>query len=276
MSNFSANIKAILDTSGIPDDIKKIEDKFQLNINIGGLDKFDTSGISKKMSNVGASAGRNFAKSFGSSISSINTVTNNATNTIRHMQETLRSAKFKNDSIAFITKDLQSMNLEISKIATDINQNNMKLNIRGIDEYQRAVTIIKEFNYQTGEISTVAKHIEQNFETSADEVKKFQREVNSSFLKLQDIQKQMGEYRFKIAGLDETDDISQIETLKNKLKELKSEYNSLYDVFGEHFSTEQTGELIQGFGQIDDKIDVLKSKISDTKTRNEIKDFLAI
>ena len=260
MSNFSANIKAILDTSGIPGQLDEIGKKYHLEIKTS---KLDMSGIKSQMKDAGVTAGKEFASGFNNSLASINTTSNNAANTIRHMQRTLAGMKFDRSSINLVTKDLEEMKLAISNVTTRINGNNLNISIRGIDELGRAVTIVKQFDYQSGRISTVGKTIAQSFDTGADAAKRFEKEVNSAYSELLNKQKQMGALQLKLEGLDKSD-TSQIATIKSQIGSLKAEYDELKAVFGEHFTPIQTEGLTAGFQAIENKMDILKSKAVDT------------
>lgn len=260
MSNFSANIKAILDTSGIPGQLDEIGKKYHLEVKTS---KLDMSGIKSQMKDAGVTAGKEFASGFNNSLASINTTSNNAANTIRHMQRTLASMKFDRSSINLVTKDLEEMQLAISNVTTRINGNNLNISIRGIDELGRAVTIVKQFDYQSGRISTVGKTIAQSFDTGADAAKRFQKEVNDAYSELLNKQKQMGALQLKLEGLDKSD-TSQISTIKSQIASLKAEYDELKAVFGEHFTPVQTEGLTAGFQAIENKMDILKSKAVDT------------
>lgn len=260
MSNFSANIKAILDTSGIPGQLDEIGKKYHLEIKTS---KLDMSGIKSQMKDAGVTAGKEFASGFNNSLASINTTSNNAANTIRHMQRTLAGMKFDRSSINLVTKDLEEMKLAISNVTTRINGNNLNISIRGIDELGRAVTIVKQFDYQSGRISTVGKTIAQSFDTGADAAKRFQKEVNDAYSELLNKQKQMGALQLKLEGLDKSD-TSQIATIKSQIESLKAEYDELKAVFGEHFTPVQTEGLTAGFQAIENKMDILKSKAVDT------------
>lgn len=284
MSNFSAEIQARLNTSSIANEIKKIEDNKidfrNISLNTSklvsdiqsalnnnrftiNLDKINMSSVTSQMQKSGAVAGKDFSASFNSNLSSINTTTNNAANTIQHMKETLTSMKFDRSSIDLVTKDLQSMSLAVSNVTTRINGNNLNVSIRGIDELGRAVTIVKQFDYESGRISTIGKTICQSFDTGTDATKRFQREVNTAFSDLISKQKQIGSLQVKLAGLDSSKDLAQIEVISNQIENLKADYNELQAVFGEYFSTSQIEKLAQGFQLVDNKVDVLNAKLTD-------------
>lgn len=261
LSDFSAIIKGILDTSDVESKIKSLDNKYSINIRSG---EFDTSGIEKKMREAGSSAGKVFSDSYRKNISSISTVSNNAENTIRHMQKTLTSLKFDSSSIDLVTKDLNQMNLEVKNVATSIRGNNLNIAIRGIDELGRAVTIVKQFDYQSGEISSVGKIIAQSFDTSSDAAKRFQKEVNQAYSDLIGKQGKIGSLQTKLARLNPTEDSHQIQEITAQIKNLSLEYNNLYSTFDGHFSKRQNEKLASGLDSIQNKVSLVNAKMADT------------
>jgi hypothetical protein len=192
MPDFIANIRAQLDTTQIPADIKKIEGNqvtfSNFTINAASLRQsiqnaldgtqfsiknISIPSISKQMQIQGTNAGKQFASSFNVGMADITTQANNANNTIRHMQQTLAGMKFDRSSINLVTQDLESMNIAVSKVRTQINGNALNVRINGIDELGRAVTIVKQFDYASGQIVNVGKTISQSFDTGAQAAKKF-------------------------------------------------------------------------------------------------------
>lgn len=170
MSDFTARIMAQLDTSQAESTLNSfLNSNRQLNIDVrlnGASASAALSNMLRQLQNqaqnAGGNAGQNFARSFNSSIGSINT--NNAQNTIRSLERSLASFKFDRTQINTITQQLNSMEIAVSKIRTRITQGGgLQLNVTGIDELGRAVTIVKEFDMQTQQLTTVSKTINQSF-----------------------------------------------------------------------------------------------------------------
>lgn len=277
MSNFSAEIQAKLNTSGIADEIKKIENnkinfknisldttklvsdiqaalnKNRFTIN---LDKVNMSSVTSQMQKSGAAAGKSFSASFNSSLSSINTTTNNATNTIQHMQRTLASMKFDRSSIDLVTKDLQSMSLAISNVTTRINGNNLNLSIRGIDELGRAVTIIKQFDYESGRISTVGKTISQSFDTGAAAAKRFEESAKKATTALSS-----GSVEASIAKV--TAQYEKLGTTGHaKLAEIKADIQQLSTLQTAMNNSKDTSSLVSNYEKFNETLAKVKSNLS--------------
>lgn len=194
MADFEALIKARLDTGGVDQDIKSIEGKQvtlrNFRLETGSLISSLQSELSKHKFNItidtgrigqsGAQAANAFSKSFNAGMGGLNTTTNNAQNTIAHMQRTLASMKFDRSSINAVTKDLESMNLSIQNVTTRINNRSLNMRISGVDELGRAVTIVKEFDHESGRVVSVGKTISQSFGESASAVRKFEADVKTA------------------------------------------------------------------------------------------------
>lgn len=277
MSNFSAEIQAKLNTNGIADEIKKIENnkinfknisldttklvsdiqaalnKNRFTIN---LDKVNMSSVTSQMQKSGAAAGKSFSASFNSSLSSINTTTNNATNTIQHMQRTLASMKFDRSSIDLVTKDLQSMSLAISNVTTRINGNNLNLSIRGIDELGRAVTIIKQFDYESGRISTVGKTISQSFDTGVAAAKRFEESAKKATTALSS-----GSVEASIAKV--TAQYEKLGTTGHaKLAEIKADIQQLSTLQTAMNNSKDTSSLVSNYEKFNETLAKVKSNLS--------------
>lgn len=284
MSNFSAEIQAKLNTSGIDSEIKKIENnkinfknilldttklvsdiqaalnKNRFTIN---LDKVNMSSVTSQMQKSGAAAGKSFSASFNSSLSSINTTTNNATNTIQHMQRTLASMKFDRSSIDLVTKDLQSMSLAISNVTTRINGNNLNLSIRGIDELGRAVTIVKQFDYESGRISTVGKTISQSFDTGAAAAKRFEESAKKATTALSS-----GSVEASIAKV--TAQYEKLGTTGHaKLAEIKADIQQLSTLQTAMNNSKDTSSLVSNYEKFNETLAKVKSNLSVVSAENK-------
>lgn len=277
MSNFSAEIQAKLNINSIAGEIKKIENNkinFQ-NISLDtnklvsdiqaalnknrftiNLDKVNMSSVTSQMQKSGAAAGKSFSASFNSSLSSINTTTNNATNTIQHMQRTLASMKFDRSSIDLVTKDLQSMSLAISNVTTRINGNNLNLSIRGIDELGRAVTIVKQFDYESGRISTVGKTISQSFDTGAAAAKRFEESAKKATTALSS-----GSVEASIAKV--TAQYEKLGTTGHaKLAEIKADIQQLSTLQTAMNNSKDTSSLVSNYEKFNETLAKVKSNLS--------------
>lgn len=97
---------------------------------------------------------------------------------IGNLSRMLQGAGFSKGSISTVTQDLQRMSLQISKITTTMNQNgNISLRINGTDELQRAVTIIRQYDSETGKVVNTSKTFVQSFKNASKAASDFAKSV---------------------------------------------------------------------------------------------------
>ena len=257
MADFVAEILAKLNLSQIPSDIQKIESmpvtlknvsantkdivsqiqyeldkhKFNIDLNINGAQN-----LTKNVQTQGQQAGNSFVNGFVKATKRL------GRSDIADMSKLMKGAGFKSSDIANATKDIENMNLEISKLVTTINKaGNVQLAFNGVDELGRAVTVIKELSKETGTISTISTHIKEEFDTSSKAANRYQKEVNSTFSELKSKIKEIEGIRIKLPGLE--DGTSEKKALTERLKKVSKEYYSAYSEFEKDFSDAQKNVL---------------------------------
>ena len=193
MADFVAEILAKLNLSQIPSDIQKIENtplnlrnisaetknivsqiqaelnnhKFNIDLNIGS-----NQNSIRTVQSQGQQAGNAFTDGFVKATKKL------GNSDVFDMSKLMKMSGFKSSDIANATKDIQNMNVEVSKLTTSIGQNgNVRINIKGIDDLGRAVNVTKQIDKSTGSISTLGTNIGQAFDTAAESAKRYQKEV---------------------------------------------------------------------------------------------------
>lgn len=175
MSDFIAHVIAELDMSKAEAKMSAFTSKkhtVDVDVNLvsknGNINNY-LNQIKSQFGQAGNSAGTNFANSVNNSLGKINV--KNAAFQIANLQRTLKSMNFSSSSIDTITKDLQEMELAVTKVTTRMNGQNLNVKVDGIDQMGRAVSVVKEFDAATGRMQrtseTVATSLKQMF-TSAD------------------------------------------------------------------------------------------------------------
>lgn len=97
---------------------------------------------------------------------------------IENLSKILQNAGFAKGSISAVTKDLQNMSLQVSKITTSLAQNgNITLKITGQDELQRTVNVIKQYDAETGKVVDSTRTFVQTFANSARSADSFAKSV---------------------------------------------------------------------------------------------------
>lgn len=304
MSDFIAHVIAELDTAKAQQQMNAFTNakhKIDVDVNLvsknGNINGY-LNQIKSQFGHAGNAAGNNFANSVNNSLGKINV--KNATSQVANLQRTLESMNFKSSSIDTITKDLQNLELEVTKVTTRMNGQNLNVKVDGIDQMGRAVSVIKEFDSATGTMlrtsETVSSSIKQMF-TSVD-VSKLSADLYSleaGFTKLHGSTNQYSSDLSKlrtdlsglsnISGLDkqqaEFERITQeVDRLKAAYKEAKAENDSLVasqqllsqkTVLGNQIETWMNKNTIAA-KKYNDVLKDLQKSLSNASTATELKD----
>ena len=304
MSDFIAHVIAELDTAKAQQQMNAFTNakhKIDVDVNLvsknGNINGY-LNQIKSQFGQAGNVAGNNFANSVNSSLGKINV--KNAASQVANLQRTLKSMNFKSSSIDTITKDLQNLELEVTKVTTRMNGQNLNVRVDGIDQMGRAVSVIKEFDSATGTMlrtsETVSSSIKQMF-TSVD-VSKLSADLYSleaGFTKLHGSTNQYSSDLSKlrtdlsglsnISGLDkqqaEFERITQeVDRLKAAYKEAKAENDSLVSsqqllsqktVLGNQIETWMNKNTIAA-KKYNDVLKDLQKSLSNASTATELKD----
>lgn len=189
---------------------------------------------------------------------------------IKQMTDTMSRMKFDHSSIDAVAKDLEGLGVEISKISVKDNGANLDVTVKGVDTVGRAVTEIRRLDKATGEISPISKTFTQSFETSAEAVKRLEKETAQSFKRLKSLAKEMGDIDIKIANLEASGDIDGANSLKRVLNDLESEYKELYSTAKQNLSADQFRELDQIFSNTTGAVRELNNEMARSAEASEL------
>lgn len=236
------------------DDLRQqIQDVANIRINLGGNNNGSGSG--------GRGIG-GLANNINNDISQITTTANNATNTIQRLRQTLASARFDNASINLVTQHLEQMNLAITNVTSRIRNNNLRLNITGTDELGRTVTVLKEINLATGEITNIGKNISQSFGRTREEIK----QTNAAYREMKSLIGQITNVQIDINKLRAAG--QEVGALEIKFAALNARYDELEANFASGFDNNQTTNITNGWGKAAHDINVANEAI--TNVRNNL------
>ena len=89
-------------------------------------------------------------------------------------------------------------------------------------------------------------------------------EINRAYRELQSIQKRISNKTAKINTLNFSEDLYQIDTLRNQIVELGQEYNRLFSQFGNQLSNTQFDNLTREMDVLREKLEEIQAKLRDT------------
>ena len=205
-----------------------------------------------------AQESKNFANSFKEADVHIESTENQ----IEDLENTLRSFGLNDGSIDAMTKDFEELGITVKRITSTLNDDgSVKLNIKGLDKFENTVNAIKNVDVD-GSVSDLGISISQSF-----------NETEKAYKRLLSIQKEMGNIKFKIAGLDVDKNKDEIAELTSSLNRLGAEYNELFAKTSINLSDNQFESLIQEAIKAENKIELLEARIADAKSKlaNDIK-----
>lgn len=229
------------------------------NININNL----ISQIKSQFQSVGQAAGTNLANSINSSLGKIN-VQNTATQ-IANLKRTLGSLNFNTTSIDTITKNLQSLDLEVTKVTTKMNGKNLNVRVDGIDQMGRAVSVLQEFDSATGKVrqasQTVAQSVKQMFtDADASKLSASISTLDANFVKLKGSVSQestaLAKLKQDLAGIK---NIKGLENQQREFERITAEVNRLSTAYksakAEAASVAATQQLLTGKNVLGNQIE---------------------
>ena len=238
---FEAEIKAILDKGQAESDLnsflnqkRKVDVEVNLktgNVNIANF----LNQLQGQFQRAGQQSGQSFSSSFNSAVGNINV--KNAASQIADMQRTLKAMHFDHSSIDTITQNLTNMDVAIRKITTDLGSNgNIRIKVDGIDEIGRAVSVIKEFDSESGILARSGEKIVQSFDdisrvtSQANEWGNKLKQFETQFKSLLDVgDSSTNKLKQMFDGIDFSNITSQaaLDDMIQKFKELQAYGNQL-------------------------------------------------
>lgn len=296
MADFRARILAELDDSQVPAQLRDIErrnhfnlndirvgnanqlisriqdvlDHHNFNINLNGI---STTNIVRQMQQAGTNAGQNFTNGFRAGMGELNTTLRNGVYEIQHMWDTLSNANFSTADINAITQDLDQLNIAVSNVVHRIDEaGNVRLTVRGVDELNRNITTVREFNRATGEIHQVSKTIGQEFDIGEEAARQFREEVNIAYASMTNLQKNILSLRKERLDLDVDADAERIRSIDEQINRFYGDYADLQNVFGNFFSPTQVANLARAIQNADNEMSRLSATSRDA--RNQLADTL--
>lgn len=268
MSDFIAKITAQLDMAQAEGKmnafLKDRKVKVDVDLNTGNININNLiSQIKSQFQSVGQSAGTNLANSINSSLGKIN-VQNTATQ-IANLKRTLGSMNFNTTSIDTITKNLQSLDLEVTKVTTKMNGKNLNVRVDGIDQMGRAVSVLQEFDSATGKVrqasQTVAQSVKQMFtDADASKLSASIATLDSNFVKLKGSVSQestaLAKLKTDLAGIK---NIKGLENQQKEFERITQEVNRLSTAYkkakAEAASAAATQQLLTGKAVLGNQIE---------------------
>lgn len=259
LTNSSKKVKLQIDTSSISNQINNIQNQLK---NVGN--------IKVNIGNNSSSSGINQLYNSLNKLTSINLQT--TYQQISNMERALDNFGFDKSSIQNVVKDLVNMDVEISRITTNMQRNGaVRINVQGTDSIGRTVNSVREVMQVAGEgslrfetqIRDLGTTISQTFQTSADKAKQELTTINTAYNEVISTIQKMGSIQVKLSGLDPQKDANQISILTSQLTDLQTKYTNLRSTFDSKFDTGQLVGLHEALKNISNDLSIANGKMAD-------------
>lgn len=284
MSDFQANVEVKVSDSeltAVEQRLQSLENKTidvdlkindsdlqsQLNQIAKGLNFNLFGNAGKQAAQAGQSTGKQFADAFNNSIK-----VDTGGSQIQNLQKTLKSMNFKTDAITAITSNLNEMQVAVKKVTADLSGDGKSLNVKveGVDSLDRAVTIMKSFNTETGKANARdSLKITQEFEDlgkiaqKASTYAKQLEDLKTKFKSMYDLgdsstnsfKKMIDEVDFSNIGSS-----AQLDEMVTKLKEAQAEGQRLNSLMSKKWESNGISQITKEIQDIPTKLTQLEEK----------------
>lgn len=216
-------------------------------------------------SGTGNNTNNNGNNNINNNIDSIRAHINNARSDIADFRRSLSSMDFDRTAIAAVTNDLERLDLTVTDITSTFRNNRLTVAVDGIDQAQRAVTVIKEYNEVGRHLNTTTR-IRQSFGEDAEAA----RQLEERLSRLKTIASQMAKFEIDIFKLNDNPNahVNEIAVLENQLNSLRATYSRLSsEIDFSNLTGRQVLELSAPFADAQNKLDRLEAAFADTKSK---------
>ena len=217
------------------------------------IDNIDLGNTASQIKNV---TGR-INQEFNSTLNVIDLVNGG----IGNLKNMLQGAGFSKSSMSAITQDLQTMNLQISKISTTMSKNgNIQLKISGTDQLQRAVTIVRQYDAETGKVANTSKTFVQSFQETTKAASDFSN-------KFEQVQNAIASNKIEASIAGVTSQFDQLSsTGHDKLSLIQTDLQTLNSLQKSMASTQDNTLLVNSYQQYEEVLARVKNNLSIVKT----------
>lgn len=241
------------------EDIQEIKKAFESLSSIGTIDGLtvsfrDLSEVLEKLTsnitvvkqnldnigNLGGSIGNTGGgiENLEQDLKQVTTAAENTAKAMQYVREVLSVKGISNTNIDKVATDLQNLGIEIKNVTTRATKNGLNISVKGIDDLGRAVTVVRQFDKDFR-----AETIAQSFDTSADAVKRWKKEVSNAYQDAKKVTQQIGNLEVDLIGAKAKDDVKEIDRINNRLDTLRKKLGDIKSVYGDSFTTRHNNLL---------------------------------
>ena len=268
LNNKQIPVKVKINTSDIQNQLNQIANGFNLNIN--------NVNIGNQIRQAGQRAGQDFSTGFDNSIS-----LKNGLSQIQSLQSTLKSMNFKSNAITAVTQDLEKMELAVTKVTSKLSGDGKNLSVRvdGVDQLGRAVSVVKEFNAETGKPNPRnMASITQTFEDLGKLSQKaatYGKELDNLKAKFQNVLNvgngQTNPFKAMVDGIDFSNitNTAELDAMVERLKAAEAEGQRLNSLMNKKWASNAIEQINKNLQELPSAVTIIEEKFKTLGTLGE-------
>lgn len=213
MADFQANIRAVLDTGGIENQIKNEINNRQVNLTNVQIDTaslinqiqnalsnhqfsltLNLQNLNNQINNLGQQMQQNLNQSVGGVMTRLNNNSNGQHHplfrtdalgqditTVEALGNALEQMNFRDEDIQRVTQNLNAMDIQIKKITYDLNDNGgIRVNIQGLQDINTAVSLTRSYGRVGEYLGETNRRITKTIETQLEAQQRMQKQVEKN------------------------------------------------------------------------------------------------
>lgn len=213
MADFQANIRAVLDTGGIENQIKNEINNRQVNLTNVQIDTaslinqiqnalsnqqfsltLNLQNLNNQINNLGQQMQQNLNQSVGGVMTRLNNNLNGQHHplfrtdalgqditTVEALGNALEQMNFRDEDIRRVTQNLNAMDIQIKKITYDLNDDGgIRVNIQGLQDINTAVSLTRSYGRVGEYLGETNRRITKTIETQFEAQQRMQKQVEKN------------------------------------------------------------------------------------------------
>lgn len=277
MADYKIRLGVELDTRDIGNQISGIKPSKPIQIGVE-LDNKSVQSVQndinklrtqlQQLGNVKINLGNrigNIGKNISNNMSQVTASIENTKTVTTGLEAALKKLNFDAPSITFVTQQLDKMGIAVTKVQHRISGDKLRLNVTGVDDLGRTVTVLKEVDLAAENVSESVKEISRTTSQTFGRTREEAQQTNAAYREMKSLIKDMHSTSLSI---DQARDAGQsFEALEQKLISLNARYDELETNFAGGFDANQTRNIAQAWDDVGHSVNIALEKMNNARVR---------
>lgn len=265
MADFTSRIIAQLDRSQFDAEMSAIRNsKYTVKLTLD-------AGVQQQIDSIKSSIGQigNTKINLGANVdtrafrSTISALSNQGKIAVQDLQRALAGMNFDSASIEKITRQMNNLDIAISKVTTTMGAKGLTFTINGYDQLGRTIKLVELLDQETGAFIERSRQLGQYFAQpmQADGITNY----TAQFKEMMSLLQQANALEVRIKGLDDHANANQVQELTSQLEALRAEFDQLSSKNLANFSPDQINAFANAAEKAKDKIAEIEARAKDMR-----------